>query len=276
MENGSFKCNKTELKNVSKEPNRRVIYSPALFGFKNVQGDGKYVRVAILDSGLPVHKNILTDEFKSKNFTQSKSVLDSLGHSTAIAGIIAANGENGIQGFAPKTDLFFGKVLLDSNGYGNHESVIESILWSITREVDIIVMSFGSSEDHPGLRDCIRKAHKLGISMFAACGNCTVRTKDASFPARYDEVFSVGYSNTISTNEVIKHSGKTKGIITPSCDFETTFLDSKFVTMSGSSLCNAVVAGVSVLVYQNMRHKGLGIKDSQNIYNEVGSLAIKD
>jgi len=276
MENGRFKTKKIELKKVHNQPKRKVNYTPSLFGFKDIYGTGKFVRVCIIDSGVPVHKDILTDDFKSKNFTNSGSVKDVYGHSTSISGIIAANGKNGIKGFAPETDLFYAKSLLDSDGEGDFDSIIQSLLWAIVRDVDIILMSFGSANNHEGLHDAIKKVYKHGISMFAACGNCTIRTKDADFPARYDEVFSVGYSNSINCNEVIKVQGKTKGIILPSQDFETTFVDSKFATMFGSSMCAAVVAGVSVLVFQNMRKNGLDVKNPQALYDEIGYLSCKN
>jgi len=247
-----------------------------LFGFKDVAGNGKFVRVSIIDSGLPFHKNIIVDEFKSKNFTLSGSVKDVYGHSTALAGIIAANGKDGIKGMATETDLFFAKALLDGDGEGNFDSVIDSLLWSIVRDVDIILMSFGSSNEHEGLRDAIKKVHKKGIAMFAAGGNCTSRTKDVCFPARYDEVFSVGYSNIISSNEFIRVGGKTKGVILPAQDFETTYTGSKFATMAGSSMLTAAVVGVSVLAYQDMRHRGLDVKNPQILYNEIGRLGTKE
>lgn len=272
METGRIKCKKTELKKIHGRPRRFVNYQPSLFGFKDIPGNGKFVRVSIIDSGLPFHKNVLVDEFKSKNFTTSGSVKDVYGHSTALAGIIAANGKDGIKGMATETDLFFAKALLDANGEGDFDSVIDSLLWSIVRDVDIVLMSFGSPNEHKGLYDSIKKVHKKGIAMFAAGGNCTSRTKDVDFPARYDEVFSVGYSNSISSNELIKIGGKTKGIILPSQDFETTYSGSRFATMNGSSLLTAAVVGVAVLAYQNMRSKGLNVKNPQILYDELARL----
>jgi len=276
MEAGNFKSKKIEIKRVHNNPKKRVSYNPSLFGFKDLSGNGKFVRVCLIDSGVPIHKDITVDEYKSYNFTQSGSVRDVFGHSTALSGIIAANGNGGIKGFAPETDLYFAKSLLDSNGEGDFDSVIKSLLWAITRDVDIILMAFGSSIEHEGIHDAIKKVYKKGISMFAACGNCTVRTKDADFPARYSEVFSVGYSNSIINNEVVKIDGKSKGVILPYQDFETTFTNSKFATMEGSSLFSAAISGIAVLVFQNMRHKGLDVKNPQIVYNEIGRLAVSE
>lgn len=275
MENGDFKCRKTELKKSYNKPLRPVTYEPSLFQFENVKGDGKYVRVAILDSGVPFHKDIQTDTFKSINYTDSGVLADVYGHATAVTGIIASNGNSGIKGFAPSADLYFAKCLLDGNGEGCFESVIKSLLWCIVREVDIVVMAFGSASLHPGLKDAVKKVNKAGISMFAAAGNYSSKTKDSDYPARFEEVFSVGYNSNISNNEVIYHNKKACGLVLPSQSFETTYTGSKFATMSGSSLCTAVVAGIGVLAFQSLRQRGYNIKNPQILYNEIGRLAVK-
>jgi subtilisin family serine protease len=232
--------------------------------------------LSIIDSGLPLHKDIATDTFKAQNFTSSGSVYDVFGHSTAVAGIIAAKGSGGIKGLAPESDLYFAKALDDGEGNGDYESVIKAILWSIGREVDIILMSFGSPTEHGGLKDAIRKAGSLGIPMFAAGGNCTNRTRDVDFPARYDEVFSVGFSNNISRNEVIREGTRATGVILTVSDFETTFADNKFATMNGSSLCAAAVAGIGILAFQRLRREGFNVKNPQILYDEIGRLAVRE
>lgn len=244
-------------------------------GFSPISGNGKFVRIAILDSGMPLHTDITVDKYQVENFTKSGSSCDVYGHSTAIAGIIAANGKSGIRGFAPDSDLWFAKCLLDENGEGDFDNVTRAVFWSIVKEVDIIVMAFGSSGEHQGLRDAIKKANRMGISIFAAAGNCTTRTKDADYPARFDEVFSVGYAANISQNEAIMDGNNVKGLVLPNRDFDTTFTDSSFATMRGSSMCVAAIAGIASLVFHNLRRDKKDIKNPQVLYNEIGKLAVK-
>jgi len=269
MKNGYFKNIKIESKNSYNQPLQKISYKPSMFGFRDICCDGKYVRISIIDSGLPNHDSILVDEYKSKNFSLSEKVSDINGHSTALSGILAANGNKGIKGIAPHADLFFAKVLSD-DGYGSFDAVIDAILWSIVRDVDIILMAFGCPFEHKGLHDVIKKAYKSGIHMFAAAGNCSIKTKDVDFPARYDEVFAVGYSKNIVCNEIISNS-KTKGIVLPFGEFETTFLNSNFTRVSGSSMFTAALAGIGVLFFQNMRSKGIDVKKEHILYEEIRS-----
>lgn len=274
MRYGEIYYKKSNVKKIYDYPLKNTIYSPEFFGFRNIVASGKYVRLAIIDSGLPVHKNIKTDIYKSKNFTTTNSIFDTNGHSTALSGIISSDGKGGIKGIATEVDLYFAKALFD-DGSGNHNNVIDALLWSIERDVDIVLMSFGSPSEHQGLKDAIKKVYNSGIAMFAAGGDFSSRTKDVDFPARYDEVFSVGYSNNITTAEIIKYKDNCKGIILPSQDFETTYSNSKFVTIKGSSMCAAAIAGVGVLVHQVSRTKKIDVKNPQIMYNEICKLLDK-
>jgi subtilisin family serine protease len=259
---------------IRNEPLRKIFYKSPLLGFKDIKGTGKLVRICVIDSGSPIHKDISVDEYRTVNFTSSGSVKDVFGHSTAVSGILAANGS--VQGFAPKSDLFFAKALSDADGTGDPNSIRDSLLWSITKEVDIIIMAFGCDKEFPGLYDAIKKVYKSGISMFAAGGNCTQKTKDVTFPARYEEVFSVCYSSTISHNEIVKNNNRVKGIILPSQVFETTFVNSKYTSAIGSSMHCAAVTGISALLFEDLRHKGKNITNQQIIYNEIANVCIKD
>jgi subtilisin family serine protease len=229
MTSGEFNLKKISVKKPLAKPSKRIKYDSSFLGFSPVKGDGKFVRMVIIDSGKPTHESLLCDDYKSINFTNSPNVNDINGHSTAVAGIIAANGSGGIRGFVPDADIWFAKCLSDNEGKGDFDSIIKAIFWSIVKEVDIIVMAFGSSIEHPGLRDAVKKAHKLGICIFAAAGDCSNKTRDANYPARFDEVFSVGYSRNINNNQVIISNNNTKGIIIPNITFETTFLDKNFL-----------------------------------------------
>src|SRR4051812_11992435 len=102
METGSLKPSKSEIKNIYERPKKRIVYDATLFGFQPIQGDGKFVRICLLDSGCPTHINLNTDPYRAKDFTNSSSgVFDKFGHATAISGIIAANDPVGITGLAP-------------------------------------------------------------------------------------------------------------------------------------------------------------------------------
>ena len=275
MAHGQIKQSRIEAKNSRNNITRSYNYAPGFFGFENIVGDGKYVRLCIIDSGLPNHRDIKIDVDKFKNFTNSNNDIDTYGHATALTGIISSRNKKAVYGMAVEADLYFAKTIIDNNTDNKVESVIEAILWAIVRDVDIILMSFGCSEHFDSLHDVIKKANRKGIAMIAAAGNCTNRTKDVDYPARYDEVFSVGYSHNLSSNVAIQKNNMFNGVIMPKQNYETTFLNSGYIDMSGSSINAAAVAGLAVLTYQSLRRKGIDPRKTLLLYNEIGKFVVK-
>ncbi len=256
-------------------PVKKLTYSSSFIGGKNIIGDGKFVRISILDTGLPNHFDIATDSDKSANFSRSGSIYDVNGHSTAVAGILASSGKSGIKGVVSSADLFFCKVA-DDNGVAEYKSVEQGVLWSITREVDIIVIAMGSDFDYPGMYNAIKKAYKLGILVFAASGNMFHRTKDSVYPARYNEVFSVGFNKNINNLYTIQSNSHTKGVVVEDLLYSTLIDENKYTVVRGSSMATGVVAGVAAQVFQKLRREGKDIKNPQLTYNEIGRILNKD
>ena len=142
--------------------------------------------------------------------------------------------------------------------------------------VEIVLMSFGTQNDYKPLQDAVKKVYDHGISMIAAGGNHNTKTRDTDFPARYNEVFSVGYDASVNKNISIKKGNDYKGIVMPKQTYATTYLDSQYIDMQGSSINAAAVAGLAVLVYGDMRRRGLDVKNPQFVYNELAKFATKE
>jgi len=77
---------------------------------------------------------------------------------TYVAGIIAAckNGI-GVVGMVPNADLYAIKVL-DSNGNGYISDIIEGLDWAIKNDMDILNMSFGTTNDSQSLHDAYNQS----------------------------------------------------------------------------------------------------------------------
>lgn len=251
MSSNRFKCIKTNSRYAVSNLKKKISYNPCDFGFGNLKGDGSGIRLCIIDTGYPVHKEISVPMSNVVNFTNGdNSLKDEHGHGTGISGIIKANGKN-LVGLAPRTECFYAKGL-HSDGRGDHGAVQASILYAIVKQVDIIVMAFGSEVDHPVLHDVIKKAHKERISLIAASGNSFNNTKDADFPARFPEVMSVGRSNS---NLPILGDTSAPSIYLPIKSLDTCYKNDKFIKMSGTSVLTAVVAGIAAVTLQRVKPK---------------------
>jgi hypothetical protein len=90
MLHGVIQSQKANIKNVHDYPVKKINYTTPYFGFRDVQATGKYVRLAIIDSGVPVHKDIAVDVYKSSTSGATRSVIARKFRSSGIAGLITS------------------------------------------------------------------------------------------------------------------------------------------------------------------------------------------
>ena len=156
-----------------------------------------------------------------------------------MSGIITANNKNTIVGFSYRSKLYFAKVI-DDNGECNFNSVVAAILWAIVKDVDVIMMAFGTEYDYEILHDAIKKAYDNNICIVAAAGN---EVNKVNFPAQYKEVFSVGAT---------KNKEKIDFIL-PNKNYFTTYLDNSYVKVSGSSISTSVITSLTSLLIEECK-----------------------
>lgn len=250
--------NTASMINVNKDK-KRVIKSfnnPVEYKITNyipIEGDltGKGVKISILDSGSPIHAD-LPKKFESVSFVHSDFV-DRTGHSTLISGIIGGINKNGVYGFAPNSSLLYGKVLNDK-GKGDFNSIVAGVLWSIVKEVDIIVIALGTDHDYTILHDAIIKAKNSGICIFAAAGN-DVDSSDYKdiYPSAYEEVFSTAcLTKDKSIDEIVRSRAD---FVMPCKNLYTTYKDGQYLHAKGSSVSAAFFAGISSCLIEDLKKK---------------------
>ena len=242
-----IEINKNKRNIIETLPNT-VLYSPSLYGINN-KCTGKGVKIAILDSGCPSHKDIMTEGEKVSLCENNIGIEDKNGHATMVSGVIKANNKNSIIGTAPHAQLLFGRVL-DNKGKCGFNSLVAGVLWAIVKEVDIIVVAMGTQYDYMILHDAIKKAREYGICLFSASGE----NDEIDYPAKYKETFSVGFlTKSKIKNEKIK---KNVDFYLPNNGLYTTYLNNKYVKISGSSISTGFFAGLAaVLIEQYKREK---------------------
>ncbi|MBP7496775.1 MAG: S8 family serine peptidase [Bacteroidales bacterium] len=123
-------------------------------------------------------------------------------HGTHIAGIIAANMDNGIgiTGIAPNVKIIFAKQR-SNDGSSYSDDAMKAVAWVANNGAWVINMSWGtyyySQTEQKLMTDC----YNAGIVMIAAAGNDGEGDNKTHYPAAYANVIAVG-----STNEDDKRS----------------------------------------------------------------------
>jgi len=236
-----FKIDKKQIKNISDK------ITPISYQRNGYTGDG--VRISIIDSGCPNHKDIKVDGEKTSFCDENIDTEDRFGHATIVSGIISANNKDSIIGIAPNSKLLFAKVTNDA-GECSFNSIVAEILWSIIKKVDIIVIAMGTQYDYYVLHDAIKKAKDNHICIFAASGN-NVIDEEINFPARYEEVFSAGF--LIRGKEKNKKIITKSGLYIPNKGLYTTYIGNKYVRAYGSSISTAYFAGQAALLIEEYK-----------------------
>jgi subtilisin family serine protease len=163
------------------------------------------VKVAIVDSGidgsLPDFAGRIAD---SKSFVGGNPLVDSEGHGTFVAGVIAANlDDKGIVGIAYSSQLLIAKVV-KPDGTIPLEAEAAAIRWAADQGARVINLSLGGVRDpvHPN-RDtyssleasAVAYAYAKGALLVAAVGNgdeaFSQPWRYASYPAALPHVIGV-------------------------------------------------------------------------------------
>ena len=187
--------------------------------------------------------------------------MDDNGHGTHCAGIIGAEGDNGIgiSGINQKVKIMPLKFL-GRGGSGTTEDAIAAINYAIDRKKNgvnlrIISASWGSTSYSKALEDTIRAAGDAGILFVAAAGNDgSNNDKRPHYPSNYDlpNVISVAALDRNDKLASFSNFGlKTVHIAAPGKDILSTWLNDGYREASGTSMATPYVSGVAALIIAN-------------------------
>ena len=226
---------------------------------------GKGVDVAVIDTGTApvpgldgagkiVNGPDLSFESQAKNLRY----LDTYGHGTHMAGIIAGRGAGAVAGrYAGDSANFLGVApdarivsvkVADAMGAADVSQIIAAIDWVVQNKtsgglnIRVLNLSFGTNTTHPYTIDplchAVEAAWKKGITVVAATGNAgyymTPGGPGLTSPARDPYVISVGATDTMKT-------------LSTSDDQVASFSSSGVVGTGGTKNPDLVAPGKSII-----------------------------
>ena len=182
---------------------------------------GKNIKILILDSGIDkTHPLLSKNNFVIKSFFNDRNLpypgYDQAGHGTHIAGLLT--GEMGF-GVAPEAELFIAKVC--ENSHCPESKIYEALNWGIENDVDVVNISLGRFKTNSTEKMVIDKLIAKGISVVAAAGN--QRSSSVTYPARYQNVISVGASNRDHRLAEFSNHGAGVDLLAPGVEIFSSF-----------------------------------------------------
>jgi YD repeat-containing protein len=184
--------------------------------------------------------------------TNSGDVRDEGGHGTAVAGLIAARGNNarGVTGVMWRASLMSLRVL-DAEGTGDVAAAVEAIDYAVSRGAHVINASWGTPAESLVLRAAVERAWRRGVPVVCSAGNDGRDLARAPrYPAAYDlpNVIAVAATDSADRLEPSSNTGRSVLVAAPGVGLLTTKAGGGYAEASGTSAAAAVVTGVVGLV----------------------------
>ena len=136
-------------------------------------------------------------------------------HGAMVLGIIEDSAKN--------CEFYYSQAI-DSTYTGEISNVTNSIIWCIENNVDIICMSFATTNDNHELKEMVKKAQENGIVLVASCINCSPLK---CYPAMYNGVVSVSEGMNKNASVIIKYGENTQY---ESCSELTAFVSGEMAS----------------------------------------------
>ncbi len=169
--------------------------------------EGQGIKVGIIDTGIdfnhpdllgygPEGKVVGGYDFVSGN----EKPIDTSGHGTEVAGIIAADGN--FTGMAPKSKLFAYKVSNTGDAVSS-DYIVQGIQRAIQDGVNVINISLGINKTNDEIDTAINNAVSKGIVVVVAAGNNGPQEGTIGSPGKDIDAITVGASyNNITSSRV--------------------------------------------------------------------------
>ncbi|MDF2668374.1 MAG: peptidase and in kexin sedolisin [Paenibacillus sp.] len=210
---------------------------------------GNRIKIGVIDTGIDyMHPDLRGRISRGVNLIHKGSLpTDDNGHGTHISGTIAAsNSYSGLVGVAPMAMIHPVKVF-DHNGTAFVSDIVLGIDWCVHNRMHIINMSFGMRNRSKSLHDAVRNAFAAGISVVASSGN-DGRRSQIDYPARFVQTIAVGATTKHKRIAAFSNRGKAIDIYAPGDKVYSTWLERKYMELSGTSMATSHVSGVIALM----------------------------
>lgn len=211
-------------------------------------GELSDIAVAVIDTGVCMSHEDLVGRVLDTGYDfvdNDDDPEDEMGHGCSVAGIIAANIDNGIgiAGFAPNSAILPVRVL-GKNGSGSMADVAAGIVYAADNGADIINLSLGSMVGSQVTEDAVNHAVAKGVTVIASAGNSGGALP--GFPARYENVVAVGAIDPGGARSSFSNKGG--DIWAPGRDVHTIFLDNGYKALNGTSFSAPYVSAMAALL----------------------------
>ncbi|MFD7916670.1 type VII secretion-associated serine protease mycosin [Streptomyces sp. NPDC059752] len=226
---------------------------------KGKDKSGNSVRVAVIDTGVDRANPQLSaaiDTGAGKDFVDPKGgdgTVDTIGHGTKVAGLIAARPQQGtgFVGLAPDSTIIPIRQN-DGQGKGTAANLSQAIDHAVAKGAQVINISQDTEAQlsvDSDLGKSVQKAVAANVVVVASAGNDGLSgQKRKTYPAAFPGVLAVGSSDRNNERAGFSQPGDFIGVAAPGVDMVSTVPGFGQCIDNGTSFSAPYVAGVAALL----------------------------
>jgi subtilisin family serine protease len=137
--------------------------------------------------------------------------------------------------------------VLDNNGSGTLVNVANGINFASTNGARVINLSLGGSGSST-LQTAVNNAWNRGTFLACAAGNSNTSSTASAYPAAYPNCFAVASTTSTDARSSFSNYGTWVEVAAPGSSIFSTWLNSGYNTISGTSMATPHVAGLAGLL----------------------------
>lgn len=181
------------------------------------------------------------------------------GHGTLVAGLIHL--------IAPEARIVPIKAF-DVYGYTTLFTIVDAVYRAIGLDVDVLNMSFSTTQDSEILGKAIARARAIGIAVVASVGN-DGRDARIIYPASFPGVYGVAATDFDDHIANYSNRGKSVSISAPGSAVVSTAPGGRYAAAWGTSFSAPIVSGAMALLASTRAH---GQSDSSLVVNTADNI----
>ena len=211
------------------------------------------VTVAVVDQGVKydhpdLDGNVPGEEGRDFVDSDSDPYPDALSeeyHGTHVAGIAAAEADNGEGVTGIGNSSVVSARALSESGSGSTADIADAIQWAADQGADVINLSLGGGGYTSTMKNAVGYATNNGALVVAAAGNDG--RGSVSYPAAYSECLAVSALDPDGSLASYSNYGSEVELAAPGTNVLSTWTDDGYDSISGTSMATPVVAGTAGL-----------------------------
>ena len=177
---------------------------------------------------------------------------DGNGHGTHVAGTMVALRNNiGVVGVigSGQSGIHNVKIFNDSGQWTYASNLIQAIQSCKDADAKVVNMSLGGSQGSVAEQNAMQQFYSDGVLLVAAAGNSG--NTSLSYPASYDAVVSVAAINSNRQAASFSQRNAQVELAAPGVRVNSTYPNSTYRLLDGTSMASPHVAGVAALVWSH-------------------------